>query len=130
VFWVSGGHSIFNTVPLSGDIDLYIKPDLFPSCLANDLPAKKAAILAVSQRPVTQRIIEEPSGTPAWKTIPSYYLVGTLDKVIPPHAQLFMAQRVRVQISSVQASHLSMISYPDAAADLIFQVVESVKVTL
>jgi pimeloyl-ACP methyl ester carboxylesterase len=122
--------AIFNTVPLSGDIDLYIKPDLFPSCFANDLPAKQAAVLAVSQRPVTQNIIEEPSGTPAWKTIPSFYLVGTLDKVIPQYAQLFMAQRARAQISYVKASHLSIISHPDAAADLIIQVVELAKIAL
>lgn len=116
--------TLFNTVPLSGDLDLYIKPDLFPSCFANDLPEKQAAVLAVSQRPVTQNIIEEPSGAPAWKTIPSFYLVGTLDKVIPPYAQVFMAQRANAQISYVKASHLSMISNPDAAADLIIQVVE------
>ncbi len=120
----------FNTVPLSGDIDLYIKPDLFPSCFANDLSASQAAVLAVSQRPVTQRIIEEPSGTPAWKTIPSFYLVGTLDRVIPPYAQLFMAQRARAQISYVKASHLSIISHPDAAADLIIQVLEMTKIAL
>ncbi len=122
--------TIFNAVPLSGDIDLYIKPDLFPSCFANDLSAKQAAVLAVSQRPVTQRIIEEPSGTPAWKTIPSFYLVGTLDKVMPPYAQLFMAQRVKAQISYVKASHLSIISRPEAAADLILQVLELAKIAL
>ncbi len=122
--------TIFNTVPLSGDIDLYIKPDLFPSCFANDLSAKQAAVLAVSHRPVTQRIIEEPSGTPAWKTIPSFYLVGTLDKVMPPYAQLFMAQRAKAQISYVKASHLSIISHPEAANDLILQVLESAKIAL
>jgi pimeloyl-ACP methyl ester carboxylesterase len=119
----------FNTVPLSGDLDLYIQPDLFSSCFANDLPAKQSAVLAVSQRPVTQRIIEEPSGTPAWKTIPSFYLIGTLDKVIPPYAQLFMAQRAKSQISYVKASHLSIISNPHAAADLIIQVLESAMTT-
>ena len=117
-------------MPLSGDLDLYIKPDLFPSCFANDLPEKQAAVLAVSQRPVTQNIIEEPSGAPAWKTIPSFYLVGTLDKVIPPYAQVFMAQRANAQISYVKASHLSMISNPDAAADLIIQVVELAKIAV
>jgi pimeloyl-ACP methyl ester carboxylesterase len=122
--------TLFNTVPLSGDLDLYIKPDLFPSCFANDLPEKQAAVLAVSQRPVTQNIIEEPSGAPAWKTIPSFYLVGTLDKVIPPYAQVFMAQRANAQISYVKASHLSMVSNPDAAADLIIQVVELAKIAV
>jgi pimeloyl-ACP methyl ester carboxylesterase len=113
---------VFNFVPIPGapgDFDLYIKPSLFPSCFANDLPPKEAAVLAASQRPLTLSTLGEPSGTPAWKTIPSWYLIGTLDKVIPPFAQLFMAQRANATIAEVKASHPSMISHPDAATELI-----------
>ena len=115
--------TVFNFVPYpgapAGDVDLYIKPELFPPCFANDLQVKRAAVLAVSQRPITFSALLEPSGVPAWKTIPSWYLVGTLDKVIPPYAQIFMAQRANAQIIQVKASHPAMISHPDAAADLI-----------
>jgi pimeloyl-ACP methyl ester carboxylesterase len=115
--------TVFSFVPYPGaqndDVDLYIKPQVFPSCFANDLSAKQAAVLAASQRPVTFSALMEPSGVPAWKTIPSWYLVGTLDKVIPPYAQIFMAQRANAQIVQVKASHPAMISHPDAAADLI-----------
>jgi pimeloyl-ACP methyl ester carboxylesterase len=115
--------TVFNFVPYPGaqnsDVDLYIKPELFPSCFVNDLPARQAAVLAATQRPITFSALMEPSGPPAWKTIPSWYLVGTLDKVIPPYAQLFMAQRANAQIAYVKASHPSMISHPDAATDLI-----------
>jgi pimeloyl-ACP methyl ester carboxylesterase len=115
--------TVFNFVPYpgapAGDVDLYIKPELFPPCFANDLQVKRAAVLAVSQRPITFSALLESSGVPAWKTIPSWYLVGTLDKVIPPYAQIFMAQRANAQIIQVKASHPAMISHPDAAADLI-----------
>ena len=115
--------TVFNFVPYpgapAGDVDLYIKRELFPPCFANDLQVKRAAVLAASQRPITFSALLEPSGAPAWKTIPSWYLVGTLDKVIPPYAQIFMAQRANAQIVYVKASHPAMISHPYAAADLI-----------
>jgi len=115
--------TVFNFVPYpgaqNGDVDLYIKPELFPSCFANDLSVRQAAVLAASQRPITFSALLEPSGTPAWKTIPSWYLIGTLDKVIPPYAQLFMAQRANAHIIQVKASHPAMISHPSAAVELI-----------
>jgi pimeloyl-ACP methyl ester carboxylesterase len=114
--------TVFNSVPYpggNGDVDLYIKPSLFPSCFANGLPTGLAASLAASQRPIAYSALTEPSGPPAWKTIPSWYLLGTLDNVIPPYAQQFMAQRAHAQIVDVAAGHLSMLSHPLAAAQLI-----------
>jgi pimeloyl-ACP methyl ester carboxylesterase len=115
--------TVFNIVSYpgaqNGDVDLYIKPEVFPSCFANTIAAKQAAVLAASQRPITFSAGAEPSGPPAWKTIPSWYLVGTLDKVIPPYVQMFMAERANAQIVQVKAPHPSMISDPNAAADLI-----------
>ena len=126
-----GGDSntIFNFVPYpggNGDVDLYIKPELFPSCFANDISAKKAGVFAASQRPIAFSALAEPSGAPAWKTIPSWYFVGTLDKVIPPYAQLFMAQRANASIVQVAASHLSMVSQPGKVTKLIETAAKSV----
>src|SRR6059036_4026119 len=113
---------VFNFVPLTGgDIDLYIKPSLFPSCFANDLPPNEGAVLASTQRPLTLSTLSQTSGVPAWKTIPSFYLVGTIDKAIPPFAQLFMAHRANATIVEVRGSHLVMISHPEAVVDLINQ---------
>jgi pimeloyl-ACP methyl ester carboxylesterase len=118
---------VFNFVPLTGgDIDLYIKPSLFPSCFANDLPPNEGAVLASTQRPFALSALSQASGVPAWKTIPSFYLVGTIDKAIPPFAQLIMAQRINAHISEVRASHLVMISHPEAVADSIQQATEAV----
>jgi pimeloyl-ACP methyl ester carboxylesterase len=79
---------IFNLVPYPGsppgDIDTYIKPSLVPGCFACGLPASQAAVIAATQRPLAASTLSEPSGTPAWKTIPSWAMIGTVDKVIPP----------------------------------------------
>jgi pimeloyl-ACP methyl ester carboxylesterase len=121
--------TVFNFVPYpggNGDVDLYIKPELFPPCFANDIPAKKAAVFAASQRPIAFSALAEPSGAPAWETIPSWYFVGTLDKVIPPYAQLFMAQRANASIMQVPASHLSMVSQPGKVTKLIESAAQTV----
>src|SRR5262249_43844232 len=125
--------TVFNAVPYpgaqNGDVDLYLKPEVYPSCFANTLPAKQAAVLAASQRPITFSAGAAPSGPPAWKTIPSWYLVGTLDKVIPPYVQMFMAQRAHAQIVEVKAPHPSMISNPEAVATLIETAAQAVSAT-
>jgi len=111
---------VFNFVPLTGgDVDLYVKPSLFPSCFANDLPPNEGAVLASTQRAFALSALPQPSGVPAWRSIPSFYLVGTIDNVIPPFAQLFMAQRANATIVQVRASHLVMISHPNAVVGLI-----------
>jgi pimeloyl-ACP methyl ester carboxylesterase len=120
---------IFDLVPYPGAppgaVDAYVKQSLFPSCFANDLPVKQAAVLAATQRPASTVILGQPSGPPAWADIPSWALVGTADHVIPPAAQLFMAQRAGARIVEVKASHLSMISHPAAVTRLIIAAARS-----
>jgi pimeloyl-ACP methyl ester carboxylesterase len=103
----------------NGDVDLYIKQEAYPSCFANTIDGEQAAVLAASQRPITFSAGIEPSGPPAWKTIPSWYRVGTLDKVIPPYLQTFMAERAHAQIVRVKAPHPAMISNPQDVTKLI-----------
>ncbi len=123
--------SDLNFVPLTtGDVDTYVKPSLFPSCFANDLPPNQSAVLASTQRPLALSTLTDPSGVPAWKTIPSWYLVGTIDQVIPSWAQLFMAQRAGATIVQVRAGHLSMLSHPTAVVGLVDQAVLSIQGTL
>ncbi len=120
---------VFNFVPdpgaPAGDVDLYIKPALFPSCFANEVSAAKAAVLAAVQRPLALNATSDPSGAPAWKTIPSWSLIGTDDHVIPPVEQRIMSQRAGAHITEVRASHLSPVDRPDAVADIITQAVHA-----
>ena len=91
---------IFDLRPIPGAppgvVDAYVKQRLFPSCFANDLAAKQAAVLAATQRPISTLTLGQPSGPPAWAEIPSWALVGTVDRVILPETQLFMAERAGV----------------------------------
>jgi pimeloyl-ACP methyl ester carboxylesterase len=114
---------VFNLVPYPGgppnDVDAYIKPALVPGCFANGLPASQAAVIAATQRPLAASTLGEPSGTPAWKTLPSWAVIGTADKVIPPALLEFMAQRAKAHITKVNAGHLSLISNPGVVTQVI-----------
>lgn len=114
---------LFDLVPYpggpSGDVDAYIKQSVVPTCFATGLPAPQAAVIAATQRPLAASALSEPSGPPAWKNLPSWAVVGTGDKVIPPAQQLFMAHRADAHITEVDAGHLSLISRPETVTDVI-----------
>jgi pimeloyl-ACP methyl ester carboxylesterase len=116
---------IFNLVPYpggpAGDVDTYIKPSLVPGCFASGLPASQAAVIAATQRPLAASTLGEPSGTPAWKTIPSWAVIGTADKVIPPALLESMAKRAKAHITKVNAGHLSLISNPGVVTQVIIK---------
>ncbi len=124
-----GGASAFNPVPYpgaaAGDADLYIKPGLIPGCFATGLPANQASIIAATQRPLAASAFTEPSGTPAWETIPSWAVIGTADRVIPPAEQAFMAQRAGAHVTDVNAGHLSLISAPSLVTRVILEAVQA-----
>jgi pimeloyl-ACP methyl ester carboxylesterase len=119
----------FNPVPYpgapAGDVDLYIKPSLVPGCFATGLPASQAAVIAATQRPLTASAFAEPSGPPAWKTIPSWAVIGTGDRVIPPAELTFMAKRAGARITDVRAGHLSLISEPSIVTRVILRAVHA-----
>jgi len=120
---------VFNFAPYpggpAGDVDIYIKPSLVPGCFANGLPPSQAAVIAATQRPLAASVLGEPSGSPAWKTIPSWAVIGTADKVLPPAEQKFMAQRAGAHITDVNAGHLSMIADPETVAQVIEQAAQT-----
>jgi pimeloyl-ACP methyl ester carboxylesterase len=82
--------------------------------------------VATTQRPATMAALSLPSGIPAWKSIPSWYLVGRRDKAIPPATQLFMAKRTLSKIVQINASHASLVSQPAAVTELILQAAHNI----
>jgi pimeloyl-ACP methyl ester carboxylesterase len=110
-----------NQVPLTGGgADLYIKPDKFRDVfLSNRLSAARAAVLAATQRPAAAAGFAEVSGTPAWKTIPSWYLVARQDRAIPPAAERSMAKRAKAHTVEVNAPHAVYLTDPGAVTRLI-----------
>jgi pimeloyl-ACP methyl ester carboxylesterase len=119
----AGPTKVFNFVPFpgakKGDAELYVKPSIFEQAFANGLPKREGAVLAATQSPAVYSALTAPSGTPAWKTIPSWYVLGTIDKAIPPAIELFMAQRIHAHITRVRAGHLSMVAAPGVVAKVI-----------
>lgn len=114
-------------LPGGGDgVDLYIKKSAFHDAFAGDLPRSTTNLMWAEQRPFSVAAFTEPSGAPAWTTIPSWYLVATNDKAIPPATQSFMARRAHARIATVNASHVPMISHPAATTDLIRQAARTV----
>ena len=109
----------------SGVGDAYIKQSVFPSCMANDLPATQARVLAATQRPIATIALTQKSGIPAWKTIPSWAVVGTADHAIPLALQLAMAKTAHAHITRVDAPHLSMISDPGTVTNVILKAVRA-----
>ena len=98
---------------------LFLDKAKFPASFAGDLDAETAAFMADSQVPWG---IEALSGTisePAWKTKPSWYLIATDDKMIPPAAQRFMSKRAGSTVVEAAGSHAIYVSQPMAVAALI-----------
>ena len=103
-----------------GGTDLYVKQDLFPEQFAADVPLAQAKLMAATQRPVTAAALSEASGEPAWHTIPSWSLIPTGDKNIPPAAQRWMSERAHAHTVEVPgASHAVLVSQPGIVANLI-----------
>jgi pimeloyl-ACP methyl ester carboxylesterase len=102
-----------------GDVDLYIDPLFVHGLFAQDLSAKQAAVIAATQRPATARAFNTPSGVPAWKTIPSWALIGNQDRSLSPLAEQFMAERAGATIVRIDSSHLAFVSHPEEMTDLI-----------
>jgi pimeloyl-ACP methyl ester carboxylesterase len=106
-----------------GDVEAFLKPDTVHSSFAQDLSETDRWLIAAGQRPLTLSANTTPSLTAAWKTLPSWTVVGTQDRIIPPGVQRRMAQRAGATISEVAASHVSMISKPQATIDAILAAV-------
>jgi pimeloyl-ACP methyl ester carboxylesterase len=119
------GETTLRPVPRSdGTTDLLVTPDRFNDLFCADVPAPQAARMAVTQRPATQEALVEPSGErPLWKELPSWFLIGEGDRVIPPALQHYMAERAdaRRTLEIPGASHAAPVSQPSAAAELIVE---------
>jgi pimeloyl-ACP methyl ester carboxylesterase len=114
-------------LPPTPQSDLYLERSTFLTSFATGVGRSRALALWASQRPVTLGALNEPSGTPAWDTIPSWYLIGTRDRVIPPSAQLEMARKAGSTIAYFKAGHLGLITDPGAVTRVITAAVRATR---
>jgi pimeloyl-ACP methyl ester carboxylesterase len=109
-----------------GDVEAFLKPDTVHTAFAQDLPEADRWLIAAGQRPITLSANTTPSGPPAWKSLPSWTVVGTQDRVIPPDTQRRMAERANATVSEAAGSHVSMLSQPRASIEAILAAVAAV----
>ena len=107
--------------------DAYINPAVFQQAFCADCSDVTAAVMAATQRPGALATLSEPSGVPAWKTIPSWYLVASQDHAIPPAAERFMATRMHARTVQIDSSHAAMVSHPGPVTDLILSAAQAAR---
>jgi pimeloyl-ACP methyl ester carboxylesterase len=123
--------TLFDSVPYAGApagaVKYDLKPNIFLHNFAPDLPARTAEELWATQRPAATAAFDTPSAAAAWKTIPSWYVIGMKDQIITAQSELDMAHRAHSQIVEVPGgSHLTLISQPDAVTNQILAAARSV----
>lgn len=102
-----------------GDGDAYIDPAWFRRLFCQDLPRDTARFMGASQRPGALAALVTPSGPPAWEDIPSWYVVASQDRIIPPEAERAMAERAGATTVEIDSSHVVMMSHPVAVTRVI-----------
>lgn len=98
---------------------LFLDKAKFPDSFAGDVEIEKATFMADSQVPWGVDALSGTVGEPAWRSKPSWYLISSEDKMIPPAAQRFMSERAGSTVVEVAGSHAIYVSQPEAVAELI-----------
>jgi len=107
-------------------VELAIDPAKFHDAFAADLPAEQSTMMAATQRPVAEMAFSEPSGPPAWKSLPAWSVVATGDRAAGSDVIRSMAERAGATITEAEGSHVIMVSQPEAVADVILTAAASV----
>jgi pimeloyl-ACP methyl ester carboxylesterase len=108
---------------------LFLDREKFASSFAADVAPAQAAFMADAQLPWGLDALNGPVTNPAWRTKPSWYLVATDDRMIPPPAQRAMAERAGAQTTEAPGSHAIYVSQPAVVAEVIAQAARSVRET-
>lgn len=121
--------TVFDFVPEGAPTpgtDLYLKHSTVFDSFATGLSAKEKGIVFASQRPATLGALSEPSGPPAWETIPSWYVIGTKDKIVPPGVEHSMAQRAGSTVIEYAEGHLGLITDPRTVTHVVDRAAKAV----
>jgi pimeloyl-ACP methyl ester carboxylesterase len=110
-----------------GAADAFLKAETVHTAFAQDLPEADRWVIVATQRPASLVANVTPSGAPAWKSLPSWAVLGTDDLVIPIATQRSMAERAQATITEVDASHVSMVSHPDVTLAAIRAAVDAIE---
>jgi pimeloyl-ACP methyl ester carboxylesterase len=107
----------------------WLSEDDFVNHFAGDVEPTRARVLYAVQQPLASSAFTDVMGVPAWKSLPSWYLVAQNDEAIPPDAERQFAARMGATTVEIPASHVAMVSHPVEVADLIEKAAEAVGAT-
>lgn len=109
-------------------VEFIIDPAKFRAVFTADLTQLQSDVYGLSQRPIAASALEDKTGRPAWKDLPSWAAVGTQDKAAGADVVRSMAQRAGAEITEIEGSHVIMISQPDAVTNVILTALKSVTI--
>jgi pimeloyl-ACP methyl ester carboxylesterase len=109
-----------------GDAEAFLKPETVHQSFAQDLPEADRWLIVAGQRPITLSANTTPSAAAGWKTLPSWAVIGTEDKVIPPAVKRYQAERAGAKVTEVEGSHVSLVSHPQVVLETILDAVAHV----
>jgi pimeloyl-ACP methyl ester carboxylesterase len=98
---------------------VWLSEDDFVNHFAADVEPVKARVLYAVQQPLAAGAFNDVMGMPAWKSLPSWYLVASDDEALPPDAERLFAKRMGATVVEVPSSHLAMVSHPKDVVQLI-----------
>lgn len=108
---------------------LWIDRKLFAENFCGDVEQSVAEVMAVTQKPLSMVSFTDPITNAGWKKLPCWYQVSMNDRMIPPQAEKFMAQRINARTISLASSHASLVSRPKEVADFILEAATEIAVT-
>jgi hypothetical protein len=103
----------------------WLPRDDFVGHFAADVDPARASVMHAVQQPLAASTLSDVMGVPAWKALPSWFLVAANDEAIPPDAERLFAKRMGATVVEVEASHVAMVSHPDDVVKLIYQAVRA-----
>jgi pimeloyl-ACP methyl ester carboxylesterase len=108
------------------EVELSIDPDQFHDAFAADVSPEQARIMAATQRPISALGFSEPTGTPAWKSLPSWAVIPSADRAAGTDVLRKMAERAGATITDAEGSHVIMVSQPKAVTDVVREALRAV----
>jgi pimeloyl-ACP methyl ester carboxylesterase len=106
---------------------IFVDTAKFRDALCGDLPEEEADVAAAAQKPIFFGAFADTLDVAAWKTIPSWYLVGKQDEAIHPDLERAMARNIGARTVEIESSHASFLSHPDAVVRLIERAARSAR---
>jgi pimeloyl-ACP methyl ester carboxylesterase len=110
---------VFEHVEVADD-RVWMKPEGIAD-FCGDLPEAEQKVVWATNYPPATALFNAPMGTPAWKTKPSWYIVGKNDRTVPPDLERFLSKRMGAHTIELDSSHCPMLSQPHAVVDMILQ---------